>query len=434
MSNYNFFKLLVGLMATTLGLIAAILGVLASAHTRPEQAVWRQWFRVKWDQLSRSRWSQNPEQVVRWLAGLPPRLRALIIFSGVSPDFFQEGNSERVAHSDDGEALFVPLGATISIAIAGFVILVLTADYGSFQKQPQFGLGEIIASVLLLCLPMIVGAIATHCNLNSILGGLWSAVVFGPFWFLFIYVGIGLGLNRPGGAALYMCVVLPHVILVLSMAFGIASDTQFATETTPIYSERCMLFGVAVACSFCLTQSCLWVGHVVAPHFPVPSTVQMMASNVVFDALALTTTMVILERSISKFPLLNLPIGVVITTVLAGIFGFASLWVGVVNTENALSLIQVSRVFIARSVDGQRWELGPCFWALHTTFIPLLIYFSIVLFCWLGKFVLGASLWFTGKAKDDDINPLALTSRLLALVGALFGTVYYFLNSLARSR
>jgi hypothetical protein len=85
----------------------------------------------------------------------------------------------------------------------------------------------------------------------------------------------------------------------------------------------------------------------------------------------------------------------------------------------------VIRVFFARSPNSSTFELGPFFFVMHTTFIPVFSFLSIVALSWLAKITLCMTAWFLGKARQEQTNPLNLTAAFAALIGAIVGVVLF---------
>ena len=85
----------------------------------------------------------------------------------------------------------------------------------------------------------------------------------------------------------------------------------------------------------------------------------MLGSNVVFDGATMILTPRILVWAIEGRSLVRIPTAIVVDTVLAGLLGSASLFLGLVFTEQALSLLEVVSVLIARSPAGDGIEFGP---------------------------------------------------------------------------
>jgi hypothetical protein len=109
-----------------------------------------------------------------------------------------------------------------------------------------------------------------------------------------------------------------------------------------------------------------------------------------------------------------------------------SLYFGLVITDKALNLSQILHILIGRSIDNTHYELSPYFWTMHTTFIPTLLYLSLILFCWIGKAMLIPVRWFFGKGQEHK-NPLKLAAALCGLFVAIF-TVLAFVASAAQER
>ena len=130
-----------------------------------------------------------------------------------------------------------------------------------------------------------------------------------------------------------------------------------------------------------------------------------------------------LAWAIRSKPLLRIPIAVLADIALGIVFACASLYMGLVGGEHALSLREILRVLISKSPDGTAFEIGPCFWAMHTAFLPTVIYLSIIIVGWVGKALLVPVGWFfkTGQKK----NPMKLTIALLGVFVALFATLAF---------
>jgi hypothetical protein len=83
---------------------------------------------------------------------------------------------------------------------------------------------------------------------------------------------------------------------------------------------------------------------------------------------------------------------------------------------------------MARSPDGTITDLGPYFWTMHTTFLPTLVYLSIILLGWLGKVLLTPIKWFFGLGQENK-NPLKLTAALFTIVSVIFFFLSFAANA-----
>ena len=120
----------------------------------------------------------------------------------------------------------------------------------------------------------------------------------------------------------------------------------------------------------------------------------------------------------------RLPFIILISVLSACIFACLSLYVGLIHSHHTLDFAEVMYSFIGKSTDGHRIELGPYFWAMHTTFLPVLGIMMVIGICWIGKAMLIPVEWFCRKAGKHS-NPLYLTSGLMAILAAIF---YIFFN------
>ena len=220
-------------------------------------------------------------------------------------------------------------------------------------------------------------------------------------------------------ATLIMVVLFP----VYAFFFGIP---LLALAIAASYSDKTVnnLFvaGMAMAASFSVTLIALLVGHVADPTCWVPKTMQMLVSNVIFDGLTMLATILILTQAVPPRRRISIPLAVCLDVVVAAIFACTSLYCGVAFTERHLGIVEVARVLVALSPDGGHFEIGPYFWAMHTTFIPTLLYLAIIIFCWIGKmFILPVAAIFKRGGLVE--KPHNLTAGVFAFVTVVFGVI-----------
>lgn len=115
----------------------------------------------------------------------------------------------------------------------------------------------------------------------------------------------------------------------------------------------------------------------------------------------------------------RIPLAVFFCIIIASIFAYSSLYFGLVFSDHALTRQEVINTFIALSSDGSQFELGPNFWVMHTTFLPMLGFMLLVIICWIGKAMLVPVEWYFNRAKTNP-NPLVLTASLFGLMAAIF--------------
>ena len=91
-------------------------------------------------------------------------------------------------------------------------------------------------------------------------------------------------------------------------------------------------------------------------------------------------------------------------------------------TDQELTFNEIIRVLVALSPNKSSYVLGPYFWVMHSTFLPTLIYLTILVICWLGKGVAVFVVWFLSINAVND-KPMALTGALLGVLTAVFYAV-----------
>ena len=181
-----------------------------------------------------------------------------------------------------------------------------------------------------------------------------------------------------------------------------------------------LVFGTC--CSFPLTLLSLFIGKLASPDGWIPQTLQMLFSNVLCDGITIAATFWLLALAVEPRKKLPIPIAVVLDIIVAALLACASLYFGLVGTDHALSIGQVLRVLVALSPESSGFETGPCFWAMYTTFIPTLIYASIILMCYLAKLLVLPVAHILFKGKESE-KPHHLMAALFALVAVIFGVL-----------
>lgn len=181
---------------------------------------------------------------------------------------------------------------------------------------------------------------------------------------------------------------------------------------------------MALAVSFTITYLAFLLGNIGKPDAPLPKTFQMLISNVIFDGATMLATLIILRWAVSKSSVLRLPLAITVDILIAGILACCSLYFGLLYSNNALMPQEVINVLIAKSPSGSEFELSPYFWAMHTSFLPTIIYLSIILMCWVGKVILQPVVWFFGVGRTLK-NPLKLTITVLTLFSVFLGALSY---------
>lgn len=250
--------------------------------------------------------------------------------------------------------------------------------------------------------PAAMGLLATACLLTA---GLWLKIL------------LDLDIAQAAGA---MFILLPVYMIVLTISLLFVG--MIGSETTTwdfMEHDFWMVFGMATAVSFLVTLCSLLVGSMVAPDAWIPKTLRMLLCNVAFDGLTMVATFAILARAVGEKRRYPIPVAILIDVAVAALFACASLWLGLIGTEPALSVGKVLGVLVARSTEETAPNaLGPYFWVMHTTFLPTLGYLGVILLFWVAKLVVLPVARVLKKGGEIE-KPHSMTAGLFGFVGAV---------------
>jgi hypothetical protein len=398
-------KIIFGGVAALFAVLAAIAVFMDLLHSEQQQWVQTR-FRVYWQAIGRNQWLMLPEKVIGSLLKLEERFRQI--------DALSESRSRGMT--------FLWCGTPI----AAFIGLWLHRD---------------ASWAIMFCLPALPCLfMVLHGKGRRILSRIedhgWTAIALPPLVVVVSLWVYGMGIAAVAWielslkmslfwASISMILLLPmYWLLLWTLSAGPAKIFLLVVPWfRPFPPDRSIhrvrsCFALGASASFAVTYFSLLLGHVARPTAPVPQTLQMLLSNVIFDGCTMVATVLILRWAVSKGTL-RIPGAIAMDTVVAGILACGSLYFGLIGSSNALSPHQVLSVLLGRSPDGSDWEFGPYFWAMHTTFIPTAIYLCAILFCWLAKCVLTTAHWFFGKAQEHK-NPLKLTAAACGVMIAVF--------------
>lgn len=221
-------------------------------------------------------------------------------------------------------------------------------------------------------------------------------------------------------ATLVMIVLFP--IYALLVGLPLVGLVDSAGDRFQKSKGNWFVFGMTLAASFSITLIALLIGYVADSTCWIPKTMQMLGSNVIFDGLTVLATIVILTLAVPPKRRIPIPVAVCLDVAVAAVFACASLYCGVAFTDRHLGIIETARVLVALSPEGGHFEIGPYFWAMHTTFIPTLLYMFLITLCWVGKLLVlpVASILSRGAVVE---KPHHLTAGVFLFIAAVFGVI-----------
>ena len=170
-----------------------------------------------------------------------------------------------------------------------------------------------------------------------------------------------------------------------------------SSESEPRKAILLQSFGIGVSLSALWTTIALVLGRFADPSASLHLSYQILSSNVVFDSLTVTLTFMLF--ALVEKSRLSIAAAILINVVVSAFFACASLWLGLYGTPAQLSVRQLFHVLVARSPDGSRFQLSSYFFLMHTTFLPIAIFFSLIFLCWIAKTMLQISLWMISAVR-----------------------------------
>jgi hypothetical protein len=256
----------------------------------------------------------------------------------------------------------------------------------------------------------------------------------------FLILKLALSLKIYWTALLLMGVMPIYAAMILVTFVTLCEAIRLLTQQHFMPKDEDSLnIGFAFTLSFFITAIALFFGFVCSPGAYIPKTIQMFLVNVLCDGITLVLTFVILQGAIDrvigdesseqqkikrKYPI---PAAIVIDIVAAAFLAYLSLYLGLVGSDNALSITETVNVLIGRAPSGGTGELGPYFWAMHTTFIPTAIYLTVIMLAYIGKLIILPVFHVLKKGKELE-KPHDLSAAVFAFVAVVFLALAGLLN------
>jgi len=372
------------------GIFAALFAFMAVLQNERHERT-KAWFQQKWESLSMNPFLALPERVIN----------AVIL----AKNRFSMWMIHIVDNSNMGE---------LGITILGLVMFNLATFL-------VFGLSSLLLSAL-ISVPSILYLSEKHItkrqrlDMSNLVFAICAMIVFLGIGVMWVYLSLRMALVF---ATMSMLIALPCYLVVILVPVAAIYPRISKKTNIGALIDNLIPLGLAVGLSFTITFLAFLVGNLVKPDAHVPQSFQMLVSNIIFDGATMIFTFVLLAWAIKRKVWIRIPIAITLDVLLAVLLACGSLYFGLLLSEKELSLRQVLFVLIGRVPTGENIELGPYFWAMHTTFLPTIAYLSILLMAWLGKTMLTPIRWFFGKGHEHK-NPLALTAALFTLIATIF--------------
>ncbi|PHS22925.1 MAG: hypothetical protein COA85_10550 [Robiginitomaculum sp.] len=224
-------------------------------------------------------------------------------------------------------------------------------------------------------------------------------------------------------------VVIVFLQLFISTASVLSNPDKILTVDTskpvldPLQQSTFFLFVFSASLSLLMTYGAFAIGHIMVPDEYIPQTFQMIGSNALFDGLTIAITL-ILMRQVGKikkgWAFVAVIILIFLDFAIAAALGVLSIFFGLLDTENAISLNEAVNLLLGHAQNGEGYVFGPLFWVMHTSFLPTTIYLSIMLFFVLAKMVMSLVGLLTKQAANRGLMATG------GMLGAIYGLIILF--------
>jgi hypothetical protein len=186
-------------------------------------------------------------------------------------------------------------------------------------------------------------------------------------------------------------------------------------ETSDEVDRMLVTGGLALGISFSVTMAALVFGTRVSPSEVLPRSAHLFLSNVIFEALTFIATVVILRRAQESSRSFAMLAAILMGLLVAALFACASLWLGVLGSNDELSVVGVACTFLGRDPSCRSLQLGPFFWAMHTTFFPTAACLLLLALAVSGRSLSLIAERVLQKAKAET-HPYEYSAVLVAMV------------------
>lgn len=368
-------KIFVGVISGGLALIATILTFL-DIYFEDDQSSIKSWIEDKWIWLS-----------IQAIKDLPFKIIALVL------DAFEK-------NKDNHESLKGWSSKSFMVIIPTFLFVYLLHGPDRYMKLSGF-------------IFVIMAPTAIFMQKKSI-----SVIFFAIFSMLF-FGGPVLALNE--GYDKY-----------LLMIYAILSSVVMAVlrNKKPLFCAKILAL---VNAGSVTTVLAIIVGLLFSPSTALPDNFQLIFVNAILDAASIYFTVILLRHSFVVGQVRRLLGSVFLIISLCAFFSILALTFGLLNSENYLPLRSVLYVFLGKSTDGSHFTFGSHFWVMHTTFIPILLYLSIVLGAILFS-VFNRVAVRALEALGNHKSPLKLSAAFLAVIASFLGLIYFGLNEVEKHK
>jgi len=287
----------------------------------------------------------------------------------------------------------------IAMPIIGFFSI-------SNKYNIHYGIIAAILSSLIILLAVLVHIRKTNVNIKIYMIIAWinfMAWYFIAITTLEIILSLKLILSIP-----LLIIATPIISIGIAIIF-------YSDDIRKIDSSTSSHF-VFISLSLLATYSALLIGKLCEPLSDIPVNPFFFISNSIGDSLTVLATYIIINKIINIKKYRYIPLLILLDLVIAFILSTYVLFSSSIVAD--YTFYDMRYTLIGRSIDNTEWYFGPYFWAIYTTFIPTIIYLTIIYSAYLLKLIYVPIISFLSKGKFAD-NPVHFTAGAFAFLGAI---------------
>ena len=216
--------------------------------------------------------------------------------------------------------------------------------------------------------------------------------------------------------------------LLMLMALVVLRSMRDTTSSNKSYSHMSLKIraGLIIIAMVTLLATRIGLGNIEL----LDQTKKLWILNIVGDAITVLVTYRILRFFYKRSNPAILLLAIILDIITAAMLAFGSLYVGLLGTDRELTILEVWNILWFKCRDGSVYGIDEFFWIMHTTFIPTLLYLSVIFVLSLAKYPATWIIDYLSNAKEAD-KPHYYTGMVFALISAsitaLIGTINYLI-------
>lgn len=216
-------------------------------------------------------------------------------------------------------------------------------------------------------------------------------------------------------------------ILVYASLFVADTIGKFSRKGKAYWEDQVLYLWGTITFSITASVLAIFIGFISSAGVNYVFTIQLIVSNFIFDYFTILVSLKIIKTILIQKSIFIAILLISLDIIIAGIFACLSLYFGLFMSIDQFSTSEIFRILVFDSSIINKVGYYKYYAALmHTSFIPTLIYFLIIMSMFLGKIILKYSKFFL-VPKNKLKRPYSLTRAFFLFVAALGILIRYLI-------